>query len=106
MNYWEECISSSLEEAGIKATQEQIEQIASDVQIAHENYGMFMGHDCIPNPLKSENERLSQELKKEQDMVICKTCKGRGWIVESFGPGLRSSESQCWKCHGRGRHSP
>ena len=40
MEYWVECIETAFEEAGIKATKEQIRMVASDVEGSHENYGM------------------------------------------------------------------
>jgi len=100
-NYWEECISEAFEEAKLKATPEQIDIVASWVEGAHENYGMAHGHDCIPNPLQLENEKLKKELKKEQDKTVCKACNGRGRIISNFG--TRSSDSQCDKCRGYGK---
>ena len=101
MNYWEEYISEALEDAKLTATPEQIKLIASWVEGAHENYGMAHGHDCIPNPFKLENERLKNELKKEQDKTVCKTCKGKGRIISSYG--TLSSDSECYKCRGTGK---
>jgi len=104
MNYWRECISEAFDDAKITATAEQINTVASWVEGAHENYGMAMGHDAIPNPLREENGRLSRELKEEQAKVNCRVCGGFGEI-RSNGP-CHSSISQCWKCRGEGRHSP
>lgn len=70
MNYWVECIACSLDEHGVKATQEQIEAIAADVEVSHENFGMAHGYDCIPNPLHAEiaerDERIKR-IEKERD---------------------------------------
>ena len=104
MDYWVECITEALDEVGIVATQEQIITVAGIVEGSHENYGMAFGHDCIPNPLRTENERLKKDLKDEQEKVICKECKGKGYTV-SYG-GSFQSESQCYKCRGEGRHKP
>jgi len=103
MKYWKECISEALEDAGIKATDEQIETVTSWVEGAHDNYSMAHGYDCIPNPLAQENDRLKRALENEQNMVHCKECNGKGRIYESYG--TRSSDSPCDKCHGEGRHS-
>jgi len=65
MEYWEECISESFEDAGIVATEEQINIVASWIEGAHDNYGMAHGHDCIPNPLVAENERMAKAHKDE-----------------------------------------
>ena len=62
MDYWEECISEAFDAEGINATNEQIKNVASWVQGAHENYGMAFGYDCIPNPLREENDKLKKEL--------------------------------------------
>lgn len=101
--YWQECVECALEDAGITATDEQVKIVVETVQGSHENYGMYHGHDCIPNPLALENEQLKKELTAEKDKVLCKECNGLGRITES-GP-YHSSESQCMKCKGEGRHS-
>lgn len=103
MDYWNECISEAFEDAGIKASEEQINTVAGWVEGAHENYGMAFGHDCIPSHYESENEKLKRELKKEQDKVICEACKGRGVIITP-GP-YHSGMSNCSRCRGDGRHS-
>ena len=64
MNYFFECISQSFDEHGIKATDEQIEAVADDVRISHENYGMAHGHDAIPNPLNADIENLKRQIKQ------------------------------------------
>lgn len=67
MDYWEECIRESFEDAGIKATEEQIYTVVSWVDGAHENYGMAFGHDCIPNPLNSEVESLKRRIRELEE---------------------------------------
>ncbi len=104
MDYWNECISEALDDAGIAATQKQIDAVVLWVEGAHENYGMAHGHDCIPNPLGEENKRLARELAKEREKIICGECNGRGRIT-SCGPVYVSS-SECHGCHGEGRHAP
>ncbi len=101
MNYWQECIEVALAEAELEATSEQIEIIAGAVESGHENYGMAHGHDCIPNPLVTEKDKLKRELEKERDKRICPECKGRGWITIQ-GP-IHSGTSQCYKCKGEGK---
>ncbi len=104
MDYWKECVTEALEDAKLTATDEQISTITSWVEGAHDNYGMAHGHDCIPNPLTAEIESLRSKLKAEEQKVHCKECGGRGRITENFG--TRSSNSECWKCRGEGRHKP
>ena len=103
MNYWQECIEEAFCEAAITATPEQIGIVVGSVEGAHENYGMAHGHDCTPNPLAQENERLSRELETERDKVICPVCRGAG-TLSSVGP-VHSSFSSCWKCRGHGKVS-
>ena len=66
-DYWNECISEALEDAGITATNEQIDTVASWVEGAHDNYGMAFGHDCIPNPLQTQVDDLRREAVKRQE---------------------------------------
>ena len=101
MNYWHECICEAFEDAGIIATDAQIESVVGWVEGAHENYGMAHGHDAIPNPMVQENERLERELKKERDKSVCPECKGTGLEI-GHGP-VHSSVSQCYACRGEGK---
>lgn len=104
MNYWKECITEAIEEAGIAATEAQIESISKFVSGAHEQYGMAHGHDCIPNPLKLENDRLEKALESERTKVVCPDCGGNGSIYSEFG--TRSSWSSCARCRATGKVSP
>jgi hypothetical protein len=100
MNYWKECVAEALDDAGIIATDEQINTVSEWVKGAHENYGMAFGHDCIPNHLEIENKNLLKELKKEKNKVMCSYCNGTGNLT-SHGP-VHSSYSTCYKCNGEG----
>lgn len=101
MNYWEECLAEAFGDAGITATKEQIDTVASWVEGAHENYGMAHGYNCIPNPLQYENDTLRKKLDLERRKENCPICDGRGRIITP-GP-YHSSNSQCWKCNGEGK---
>ena len=105
-DYWRDCISEAFEESKIEATPEQIDNVAAWAEGAHENYGMATGSDVASANLSSAHERekadLLRALRQEQDKVMCQECRGRGRIVFNFGN--RSSNSECWKCHGAGRH--
>ena len=65
MEYWKICIEEALCEAGIKATEKQINLVTEWVEGAHENYGMATGQECIPNPMESEADELKRKLKKQ-----------------------------------------
>ena len=104
MEYWEVCIAEAFEEQGIAATLEQIMAVASWVEGGHENYGLAHGHDCIPNPLQAENDKLRCELRAEQDKRTCPVCKGSG--ENRTAGGTFVSISSCWKCRGEGRCAP
>ena len=101
MDYWKECIQEAFEDAGIEASEEQIQTVASWVEGAHDNYGMAHGHHCIPNPKDEEIRNLKKELRIERDKVVCPECKGSGRKVD-HGP-CHWSESECFKCRGEGK---
>jgi RecJ-like exonuclease len=100
MDYWEECIREAFEDAGIVATDEQVDIVAGWVDGAHENYGLATGREFIPHPLETENKDLKRELEKERDKVVCPECKGKGYFILS---GIRTSYSTCRKCKGEGK---
>ena len=101
LDYWKECLSSAFDEHGIVATAEQIESVANDVQNSSENIGQAFYEP--EHPAKFEIEKLKSELKFEKALVHCKTCNGSGRLIENFG--TRSSNSECYKCYGKGKHS-
>ena len=67
MDYWTECIEEALEDAGLHATKEQIEIVASWVDGAHENFGLATGSEFIPDPVHSELDEVKREMKKQQE---------------------------------------
>lgn len=102
-NYWKICIEDGLCEVGISATEEQILELSEFVERAHENYDLYTGADCIPNPLELENQKLTKMLEEEREKVHCHKCNGRGRIY-SQGP-YHGGDSECWKCRGEGKVS-
>lgn len=106
MNYWLEALDNSLDEhcPSVDLTPALREAIANDLRIAHEMYAEVTGQICIPNPLKSDLEATKRALKAEREKVHCRECNGHGTITTP-GP-YHSSTSQCWKCHGEGKHAP
>lgn len=107
-DYWQECIEIAAEESGAQLTLEQIKAIAWSVQSGHENYGMAFGHDVASSNRYAHLEREKQDaqkaLSRERNKVHCHECEGTGRIITQ-GP-YHSGDSQCWKCHGEGRHDP
>ncbi len=93
-NYWQECISTALEDSGLAATTEQIREIADAVRVAHECYGQAFHQP--ENPLIGEVVTLKRKLTEEQNKVFCRECLGTGRIT-SLGP-YHSSNSECMKC--------
>jgi hypothetical protein len=65
VDYWEDCITEAMEDAGITATKEQIDTVICWVEGAHENYGMATGEEHIPNPLLAEIKDLKEGHAKE-----------------------------------------
>lgn len=100
---WVECIGEAFEDAGIVATQEQMDTVASWAEGLHNNWSMACGHGGGGSYLQEENARLKRELQAEREKVICDECGGRGDITTQ-GP-YHSGTSSCWKCRGEGRHS-
>ncbi len=76
LDYWVECVGISLDERNIVVTEQQILEIAKDMQGAHEMYGMAFGHDCIPNPLKTEIKQLEGKLVKQEE---CNNSREQNW---------------------------
>lgn len=102
--YWRIFVDEVVPNLGIEMTDEQRNSLLNEIRNAHDNYGMAHGYDHIPNPLVEENRKLSKQLQNERDKVPCETCKGKGYLRDSYG--TRSSESRCYKCNGEGRHLP
>ncbi len=102
MDYWKECVECALEDAGVAATKEQIEQIIEAVRAGFDCYGM--AYPAPSSPLISGIDDLQRELKSEQDKVHCRECGGWG-SIHSQGPH-HGSTSRCWKCNGKGRVDP
>ena len=102
-DYWKVCIEEAFGDLKITATQEQIDNLIEWVEGGHENYGMMHGHDCIPDPVEAELKETKRQLGIEVAKVHCEECNGQGRII-SHGP-CHSSNSECSKCRGEGRHS-
>lgn len=103
MDYYKECLIAALEEMRINVPDDDILSIGVRViEGGIENYGTSMGHDCIPNYIEQENEKLKLELKRERDKKGCPHCRGDGRIEYTVGTSHYSS-SECDKCNGEGK---
>lgn len=106
--YWLECVEIALSDAGVTATQEQIEMIADAVEGGHECYGMATGDDVASANLHASNERERDQLKKslafEREKHDCPTCRGSG--RERYNAGVWAVDTQCGKGHGEGKLHP
>lgn len=66
--YWEEALATALEDAGAPAlTSDQLAKAASALLGAHENESQASGVECIPNPLRTEIDRLKESAKRLKD---------------------------------------
>jgi len=94
-SYWVESVGQSLDEAGLVATEAQIERIADDMSICCDQHDMAFGFDVASQNLAATRRRevaaLRRELAEERDKVVCGQCHGRGLVVMA-GP-CHSSES-------------
>lgn len=75
IDYWRECIAEAFEDAGITASNEQINTVASWVEGASENYGMAHGYDVRRSPVETSKDREIANLKStikalENDLLI------------------------------------
>lgn len=107
-NYWSECVSAAADECGLLLAPKQLDCLVEGVRGGHEHFGMASGHDVASANLSASRERevadLKRAIKREKDKVHCTNCNGRGRVY-TFG-GTMMSNSECWKCHGEGRHDP
>ena len=102
-DYWRECVHEAFEDAGISATEEQIDIVIGWVEGGHENYGMAMGHDVASANLRAAQRREVDEVKallryeQEVERKRCNTCSGHGTLRDGWG-----REFGCPDCAGRG----
>jgi chromosome segregation ATPase len=61
---WYECAEVALDEAGITATDEQIDTVAGVFQGCHENYGTYSGNEVFSANRSAELRRQEEELKQ------------------------------------------
>lgn len=110
-DYWREAVESSLEEAGVTATAEQIEAVARDMEAGHEQYDMAYGGQAEAsknwNSIQDSTiEALRCELRDERDKQTCKTCRGTGYsTIRVRGRLCHDADFECHKCHGNGRRT-
>ena len=73
INYWEECVSEALEDAGIEASDDQVNIIVEWVEGAHENYGMYSGNDIATENWHADYNDKINKVKSERDEIELKT---------------------------------
>ena len=104
-DYWRDHAEIAMDEAGLTATDKQLDTIAGVIESAHEFFGQSMGHDVASANWFGDKEREIQTLKDrlhtEQEKVVCPECKGSR-VTHTYG-GTMMSTSECWKCNGEGR---
>jgi hypothetical protein len=67
IEYWKEAVAESLECAGVKATENQINEIAKDIKISVDCSGMYSGEELIPDPREIEADKLKVEIKQQAE---------------------------------------
>lgn len=98
MDYWLECASSALDDAGVQATDEQLNTIARVIEGGAEQE--HMAHQTPEGD--DELELIKAELKKEQNKRGCTACKGQGYETVAVGHSHYSKDT-CGVCHGAGK---
>jgi len=98
--YWKDCIGEIFDEYDISLPDNKLDSIAKDLAISSEMKSTYMGYDCIPDPLRLENEKLKKDLDRERGRTICDDCKGKGGEMSYMG--TFQSFDRCSKCNGTG----
>jgi len=103
-DYWEETIRQAFDEAGIVATQEQIDLVVGAVEVSHENRWMAHGYDAILR---------YNEAQVELDELIARQARHAEWKNSTkpcpacFTTGVRQDiwnrDTECDECNGKGR---
>jgi len=107
MDYWKECIAEAFCDAGIIATEEQIENVTGWVEGAHENYGLATGLEVANKNFISDEARELEQIKQDQEehriweceTKPCKACTTTGIVKDGWG-----RDQTCYSCDGKGRH--
>ena len=104
--YWKLCVEEAFSEAGIEATDEQINTVAGVVEGGHEVFGEMTGLDVANKNFHqkeaSDLETARSELAEEREKVRCEACKGIGSTTIAVGASHWSTDS-CHECGGSGR---
>jgi hypothetical protein len=99
MDYWLECTIEAIEAEAPEVfkllTEKQLDNIAGWFEGAHENYGMAHGHDCIPNHLELENERL----KNKVSFIKNHECEWVNYSGTAYMTGGGSWSYYCKHCN-------
>ncbi len=108
--YWSDAIGEALCEMDKfdLFTSAEINELGEALAISAEHQSMAFGWDVASSnraaELRRDEDNLRKELARARAKIICRSCDGAGWITTQ-GP-YHSSTSQCFKCHGDGRHDP
>lgn len=103
MDYWRECVMIGLEEAGLEATDDQIDAIADTVKVGFENYGMAHGYDAIRCESEESRELKKMKVEAEKQRVYmattdpCHYCND-GTTKDGWGRPVK-----CSRCDENGR---
>lgn len=105
MNYWQEAVAEALEVAGLSATDEQIKEVSSWMESAHDCYGETMGLDVVTSNFSSlqqgEIDALEEKLQRERDSIPCPDCAGKS--IPAMGGRSQPARYDCWRCNRTGK---
>jgi hypothetical protein len=75
-DYWEETVREAASEAGVELTSDQVGIIAGAVEVSHENFGLYTGHDVASSNWHDVQSRklddLQREHQRELDAVVAR----------------------------------
>lgn len=70
LGYWRESVSIALDEAGIAATREQIDEVAHSVQGSHENYGQAFYSPPASDRIADIEREFRKKLEAKDDEML------------------------------------
>ena len=89
LEYWRECVSNALEDAGVSATGEQIDAIAHDIQGGAEMKSEAFGP--VPDRESDVRREKNEEIKRLHREIEKTDCRWRDAVKSRLGLGRDSN---------------